>query len=68
LGEVNGYTNGTVINWSELARRYEMKNKNGELAKNGGQIVQEHINSQGVVFQNTRRGDLQMMVVASGKG
>lgn len=57
LEEVNGYTNGTVINWSELARRYEVKNKNGELAKNGGQIVQEYIRSQGVdVSKYKKRG------------
>ena len=57
LEEVNGYTNGTVINWSELARRYEVKNKNGELAKNGGQIVQEYIKSQDVdVSKYKKRG------------
>jgi hypothetical protein len=47
MEEVSGYENG-VVNWSELARKYQVKNKNGELAKNGGQIVQEYLKSQGV--------------------
>jgi hypothetical protein len=24
------YTDGTIVNWSELARRYQVKNKNGD--------------------------------------
>jgi hypothetical protein len=24
------YTGGTIVNWSELARRYQVKNKNGD--------------------------------------
>ncbi len=47
LEEVNG----------QLARRYEVKNKNGEFAKNGGQIVQEYLKSQGVdVSRLKKRG------------
>ena len=33
LEEVNSYSDGTVINWSAPARQYQVKNKNGELAK-----------------------------------
>ena len=40
LEEVEDYTNGTIVNWSGLARRYQVKNKNDQLAKNGEQIVQ----------------------------
>lgn len=36
------------VNWSELAGRYKIKNKKGEIAKNGGQIAQEWLISQGV--------------------
>lgn len=46
--EVEGYTDDTKVNWSELTRRYEIKNKKGEIAKNGGQIAQEWLISQGV--------------------
>ena len=37
--EVNGYADETLVNWSELARRFQIKNKNGELAQNSGQIA-----------------------------
>ena len=48
LEEVENYTDGTIVNWSELARHYQVKNKNGQLAKNGGQIVQEYLKTKGV--------------------
>jgi hypothetical protein len=32
LEEVENYNDGTIVNWSELARRYQVKNKNGQLA------------------------------------
>ena len=53
--EVNSYTNDTLVNWSELARRYEVKNKSGELAKNGGQIVKEYLKFQGVNVSKFRK-------------
>ena len=56
LEEVNSYADGTVINWSALARQYQVKNKNGELAKNGGQIVQEYLKSQGVDVSKFKEG------------
>ena len=59
LEEVNSYADGTVINWSALARQYQVKNKNGELAKNGGQIVQEYLKSQGVDVAKFKKRGLQ---------
>ena len=57
MEEVSGYNDDGVVNWSELARKYEVKNKNGELAKNGGQIVQEYLKSQSVdVLRFRKRG------------
>ena len=50
--EVEGYADETKVNWSELARRYHITNKKGQIAKNGGQIAQEWLISQGV---NLRR-------------
>lgn len=46
--EVNQYESGKTINWSELARQYQITNTAGELAKNGGQIVKEWLKSEGV--------------------
>ncbi len=37
--EVMTYGDGTLVNWSELGQRYQIKNTNGDLAKNGGQIA-----------------------------
>jgi len=45
--EVEGYKDYKV-NCSELAQRYEIRNKKGEIAKNDGQIAQEWLISQGV--------------------
>jgi hypothetical protein len=51
------YSRHHVVNWSELALRYEVKNKNGEVARNGGQIVQGYLKSQGVdVTRFKKRG------------
>ena len=46
--EVETYKDGDKVNWSELARRYNVTNRKGEIAKNGGQIVQDWLVSQGV--------------------
>ena len=59
LEEVNSYADGTVINWSALARQYQVKNKNGQLAKNGRQIVQEYLKSQGVDVSKFKKRGLQ---------
>jgi len=46
--EVESKKDGEKINWSELACRYHVTNKRREIAKNGGQIVQEWLLNQGV--------------------
>ena len=46
--EVESKKDGEKINWSEVARRYHVTNKRGEMARNGGQIVQEWLVNQGV--------------------
>ena len=48
--EVNSYGDDTLVNWSELARRFQIKNKTGELAQNGGQIAIEWLKSEGVNY------------------
>ena len=50
--EVERFPDDMHVNWSELARQYNIKNTKGELAKNGGQIAQEWLKSEGV---NTTR-------------
>ena len=39
---------GEKINCSEVAHRYHVTNKRGEIAKSGGQIVQEWLVNQGM--------------------
>ena len=46
--EIESKKDGEKINWSEIARRYNVTNKKGEIAKNGGQIVQEWLVNEGV--------------------
>jgi hypothetical protein len=56
--EVMSYEVGTLINWSDLARRYNIKNTSGETARNGGQITQEWLKSVGVdIGQFKRKSD-----------
>ncbi|KAL9972520.1 hypothetical protein ACROYT_G018842 [Oculina patagonica] len=55
--EVEGCGDETKVNWSELARRYQIKNMKlkGQIAKNGGQIAQEWLISQGVNLHRFNR-------------
>jgi hypothetical protein len=46
--EVGSYPDGMVVNWSHLAQQYNIKNTEGELAKNGGQIAQKWLKSEGI--------------------
>ncbi len=48
LAEVNAYEDGHKINWTNLATHYNVINKDGKLAKNGGQIVKAWLTSNGV--------------------
>ena len=50
--KINGYADETLVNWSELARRFQTKN--GELAQNGGQIAMEWLKS-GVNVERFRK-------------
>ncbi len=44
----NSTERSPLVNWSELGQRYQIKNTNGDLAKNGGQIAFEWLKSEGV--------------------
>jgi len=46
--EIESKKDGEKISWSEVARRYHVTNNRGEIARNGGQIVQEWLVNQGV--------------------
>ena len=46
--EVEGYEDGHVVNWSNLAARYNVCNKSVQLAKNRGQIIKSWLISEGV--------------------
>lgn len=46
--EVEDLPDGYVINYSELARRYNVCDGSGKIALNGGQIVKEYLTSEGV--------------------
>ena len=37
--EVDSYPDGTKVNWSSLAKNYQITNKSREIAKNGEQIA-----------------------------
>ena len=53
--EVENFPDKAAINWSELARRHNVQNRSGELAKNGGQIAQEWLKSVGVNIDRFKR-------------
>ena len=45
--EIESYPDDKQINWSELARQFNVKDSKGEIAKNGGQIIKDWLLSQG---------------------
>ena len=53
--EVENYPDNMVINWSTLARKHNIKNTQGEIAKNGGQIAKEWLKSVGVDVNRFKR-------------
>ena len=55
--EVVNYPNGTRVNWSDLARRHNIQNTNGETAKNGGQIAQDWLTSAGANVKRFKRSN-----------
>ena len=38
---------GKIVNWSDLARKYNVTNKKGKVASNGGQIAQGFVINDG---------------------
>ena len=44
-----------LINWSEIGSRFEINNKNNELAKNRGQIAKEFVRNEGVEVESITR-------------
>lgn len=46
--EVNAKSSDEVVNWNELARKYNITDKSSEIANNGGQIVKESLRKKGV--------------------
>ena len=37
------WTNDTVFNWSEIGRKYNIRDKSGKLAKNCGQVSKDYL-------------------------
>jgi hypothetical protein len=65
--EVESYPDGMVVNWSHLAQQYNIKNTEGELAKNGGQIAQKWLKSEGIdIRPGLSTNIMEMMVNKSG--
>ena len=48
INEVNSYDDNDSINYSRLAEKYHVCNKQGKLAKNGGQVVKEFLLSENI--------------------
>ena len=62
LRKVNSYADDTVINWSALAQQYQVKNKNGELAKKTVDKAFKSTSRPKVwTFQNLKRGASKKM-------
>ena len=45
--EFNNYPEGTVVNWSSIARKYNITDGKGKISPNGGQIAKEWLSTQG---------------------
>ena len=46
--EVEAFEDGSEISWREIAKKYNICNKSGQLAANGGQIAKDWLISEGV--------------------
>ena len=53
--EIENLPDDAIINWSNIARKYEIKNKKGQISKNGGQTAQEFIILEGVDLHRFRK-------------
>jgi hypothetical protein len=57
--EVENYPENVVVNWSDLARKRNIRNTQSEVAlKNGGQIAKEFMKSVGVDVNSFKRKHL----------
>eukprot|EP00058_Branchiostoma_floridae_P002597 XP_002588085.1 hypothetical protein BRAFLDRAFT_87602 [Branchiostoma floridae] len=54
--EVMGFENGTTVNWSELARKYNVKGKGGERPSNAGQLIKLWLQEEGVDTERFNSG------------
>ena len=45
--EVNSYKAGDKINFTELSRKYNLRNIQNEIPNNGGQVVKKYLEEQG---------------------
>ena len=45
---------GDGINFSSLARTFWIKDGDGNVPKNGGQIVQQYLEDNGIVYVNSK--------------
>ena len=52
--EIEAYENNHFINWRELATRYKVCNRAGQIASNGGQMVKDWLISEGVDLSRFR--------------
>ena len=52
------YEDGKVVNWSELARRFNVTNGKDEIACNGGQIIKEWLKMEGVDVTRFKSGEV----------
>lgn len=57
--EVEGYDDDFEINYTALAAKYQVLNKSGELAKNGGQIVKEWLTSQNINIELFQKDSIE---------
>ena len=59
------WNNETKVNWSEIAKRYNILNKSGKLANNGGQIAKEYLQnteSEGFMYTYFGKQDKRQVI------
>ena len=56
--EVESYPDDAKVNWTVLARQFQIRNRNGQIAKNGGQIAKDWLVHQGVNIQRFKRSQI----------
>ena len=53
--EVESYPDDAKVNWTALARQFQIRNNDGQIAKNGGQIAKDWLVHQGLNIQRFKR-------------